>query len=133
MTQNGVVTKLLDKGRAEVAVKRGTACGGHCDGCETCIYASTLLISAENTVYAKPGDRVVLESGTGTVLGAAMIVYMLPLAMLFAGYAAAAACGLAQGMCAAAGIIGAAVGAGIAVLLGRRRREIVFRITGFFS
>ena len=31
MTQTGVVTKLLDKGLAEVAVERVTACG-HCSG-----------------------------------------------------------------------------------------------------
>ena len=131
MTQNGIVTKLLDKGRAEVAVERGTACGGHCDGCETCIYASKLLISAENTVYAQPGDRVVLESGTKSIMGAALLVYMLPVALFFAGYAGAALGGLTQGLCALASILGMAVGGGLAVFFGRRRREIVFRITGY--
>ena len=131
MTQNGVVTKLLDRGRAEVSVERGTACGGHCDGCETCIYASRLLVNAENAVFAKPGDRVVLESGTGGVIGAAMLVYMLPLALFFAGYAAGAAFGLGEGPCIAASLGGAVLGGGLMVLIGRKKREIRFRITGF--
>ena len=131
MKQNGVVTKLLDKGRAEVAVERGTACGGHCDGCETCIYATKLLVSAENAVYAQPGDQVVLESGTKAIMGAALLIYMLPLALLFAGYAVGAGCGLSQGLCAVSGIASAAFGGILAVLIGRRRREVVFRITGF--
>lgn len=131
MTQNGVVTKLLGNGRAEVAVERGTACGGHCDGCETCIYASTLRIAAENDVYARPGDRVILESGTGGVIGAAMLVYLVPVLMFFVGYAVGAAAGLGQGMCVVTSLAGAAAGGAVAVLIGRRRREIVFRITGF--
>ena len=131
MTQNGIVTKLLDRNQAEVAVERGTACGGHCDGCETCIYDTKLLITAENAVYARPGDRVVLESGTKGIFGAALLVYMLPLALFFIGYIAASAVGLREGFCALSSILGAAAGGGLVVLIGRRRGEVSFRITGF--
>ncbi len=131
MTQNGVVTKLLGDGRAEVSVERGTACGGHCDGCETCIYASTLRIPAENTVYAQPGDRVVLESGTRGVMGAAMLVYLMPVLLLFVGYAAGAASGLGQGLCVVTSLAGLVLGGALVVFFGRRRKEIVFRIVGF--
>lgn len=131
MTQNGVVTKLLDRGRAEVAVERGTACGGHCDGCETCIYAAKLLVSAENDVFAKPGDRVVLESATKSVMGAAALIYLVPVALFFAGYAVGAAWGLSQGMCVLTSLAGAVLGGALAVFAGRRRKEIVFRITGY--
>ena len=131
MTQNGVVTKLLDRGRAEVAVERGTACGGKCDGCETCIYASRLVVNAENGVFAEPGDRVVLESETKSIMGAALLIYMLPVALLFAGYGAGAALGLAQGWRVLMSIAGAALGGAFAALIGRGRKEIVFRITGF--
>ena len=131
MTQNGVVTKLLDNGRAEVSVERGTACGGHCDGCETCIYDTTVRISAMNDVHARPGDRVVLESGTGSVMGAAMLVYLVPVLLFFAGYAAGAAAGLTQGLCILTSLAGVVVGAVLVVLLGRRHKEIVFRIVGF--
>lgn len=131
MKQNGVVTKLLDKGRAEVSVERGTACGGHCDGCETCVYASRLLVKAENTVYAGPGDRVILESEAKSIMGAALLVYMLPILLFFAGYAIGAACGLGQGLCILTSLGGLLLGAGAAVIAGRRKKEIVFRIVGF--
>ena len=131
MTQSGVVTKLLENGRAEVSVERGTACGGHCDGCETCIYDTTLRIPAINSVHASVGDRVILESGTGSVMGAAILVYLVPILLFFAGYAAGAAASLTQGQCILTSLAGLLVGAGIAVGLGRRRREIVFRIVGF--
>ena len=131
MTQNGVVTKLLDGGRAEVSVERGTACGGHCDGCETCIYASTLRIAAVNDVFAKPGDRVILESGTKSVIGAAALVYLLPVLLFFAGYAVGAAAGFGQGLCVLTSLAGIVIGGALVVLIGRRSREIVFRIVGF--
>lgn len=131
MTQNGVVTKLLDRGRAEVAVERGTACGGHCDGCETCIYATRLTVEADNTVYARPGDRVILESETKSVMGAAALIYLVPVALFFAGYGVGAALGLGQGACVLTSAAGTAAGALAAVLLGRRRKQIVFRITGY--
>lgn len=131
MTQNGVVTKLLDKGRAEVSVERGTACGGHCDGCETCVYATRLLIHAENAVYAAPGDRVILESESRSIMGAALLVYMLPVILFFAGYAVGALCGLGQGACVLTSLAGLAIGGALAVFFGRRKKEIAFRIIGF--
>ena len=131
MTQSGVVTKLLGDGRAEVSVERGTACGGHCEGCETCIYDTTLRISAVNDVHACPGDRVILESGTGSVMGAAMLVYLVPVLLFFAGYAVGAAAGLSQGPCILTSLAGLLIGALLAVMIGRRCRGIVFRIVGF--
>ena len=131
MKQNGIVTKLLDNGLVEVSVERGTACGGHCDGCETCVYAAKLLVNAQNPVYAGPGDRVVLESESKSIMGAAMLVYMLPIVLFFAGYAAAAAFGAGQGVCILSSLAGVLLGAAAVVIVGRRKKEIVFRIVGF--
>ncbi len=131
MTQNGVVTKLLEGNLAEVAVERGTACGGHCDSCETCVYANRLLVSAENLVFASPGDRVVLTSETKSIMGAALLIYMLPVALFFTGYAVAAACALTEGLRVLASLAGLGLGAALAVVFGRRRRKITFRITGY--
>lgn len=131
MTQNGVVTRLLDGGFAEVAVERGTACGGRCESCEACIYENRLLVTAENPVYAGPGDRVILASRTRSVMGAALLIYMLPVALFFAGYAVGAACALSEGLCVLTSLIGLAAGGALAALLGRRRGKIVFRITGY--
>ena len=131
MTQNGTVTKLLDKGRAMVAVERSTACGGHCGGCEACVFDSCLTVEADNAICARPGERVVLESETKRVLGAALLVYMLPVALFFLGFGVGAALGLSQGLCVVTSLLGAAVGAALAVFFGRRREEITFRITGY--
>lgn len=131
MTQNGVVTKLLGGGLAEVAVERGTACGGHCDSCEACIYANRLVIQAENLVHAGPGDRVVLQSETKSIMGAAFLVYMLPVALFFGGYAMGAAFAFAEGPRAAMSLGGAALGGALAAVLGRRRKRISFQITGY--
>lgn len=131
MTQNGVVTRILDKGRALVAVERTTACGGNCGGCETCVFDSRLLIEADNLICARPGEKVVLESETKRVLGAALLIYMLPVALFFIGYAAGAAAGLTQGMCIVTSMIGVAAGGALAVFFGRRRREITFRIVRY--
>lgn len=132
MTQNGVVTKLLNNGKAEVSVERGTACGGNCSGgCEACVYASSILIQAENQVYAAVGDRVILESRTSSIMGATMLVYALPLVFFFAAMAIAVASGLGQGLSALISLGGAALGVFCAVMLGRRKKEIEFRIIGY--
>ena len=132
MTQNGVVTKLLNNGKAEVSVERGTACGGNCSGgCEACVYASRILIQAENQVYAAVGDRVILESRTSSIMGATMLIYALPLVFFFAAMAIAVASGLGQGFSALISLGGAVLGALCAVMLGRRKKEIEFRIIGY--
>lgn len=131
MTQNGVVTGLLDQGRALVSVERSTACGGNCGGCEACVFDSKLLVEAENAICARPGERVVLESETKRVLGAALLVYMLPVALFFIGYAVGAALALTQGLCVLTSLLGAAAGGALVVFFGRRRDKISFRITGY--
>ena len=131
MTQNGVVVHLLSDGMAEVMVQRGTACGGSCGSCEACEFASRLTIRAENAVHAAPGDRVILSSPSRGILGAAMLVYMLPLGAFLTGCALAAVLGAAQGWIIAAGGMGLALGVGISVWLGRRRREVRFVISAY--
>lgn len=130
MTQNGVVTKLLDKGMAEVAVERATACH-HCSGCGECIYGKQIVVQAENAIFAKPGERVVLESHTGTIMKATLLIYMVPVVLLFLGYAVGAMLHLDQQMCVVTSAVGVAIGAMIATLLGQRFKKIDFRITGY--
>ncbi len=131
MTQNGVVTRLIGQGQAQVQVERGTACGGHCGGCEACVYAEKLLILAENAVYAQPGDHVILESSTGGIMGAAMLIYLMPLVFFFGAYAIGSVMGLNQGGCVAASVGGLILGGLLAVAIGRRRKQISFRIIGY--
>lgn len=136
MVQTAKVTKVLEDGRAEVAVKRQSACGHDCSkcggGCSELMVSSTVAVVAENPVRAMPGDSVTVESATRGVLGAAALVYLAPFALFFLGYFVSAALGLSGGGSAAVGGGGFALGVLLAVLLDRRVRKdrgIAFRIT----
>ena len=62
MTQDAVVTKVFPNGMAEVVVARGTACGSNCGNCESCVFQNEIKAFAKNSVHAKPGEKVVIES-----------------------------------------------------------------------
>ncbi len=98
MTQDAVVTKVFKNGMAEVAVTRGTACGSNCGNCESCVFQSELKAFAKNTVNAKPGEKVIIESLSSRIFGATFIVYIVPITMLIIGYLVAAALSMSEGM-----------------------------------
>ena len=136
MIQTAKVTKVFPDGRAEVAVKRQSACGHDCSkcggGCSELMVSSTVAVTAANPVRAMPGDMVRVESSTSGVLKAAVVVYLVPFLLFFLGYFLCAAAQLSSGISAAAGGIGCAVGVLLAVLLDRqvrRRQSITFCIT----
>lgn len=130
MTQTGVVTKLLDKGLAEVAVERVTACH-HCSGCGECIYGKQIYVQAENKIYAKPGERVVLESATKVIMQVTLLIYMLPVALLFLGYAMGALLQKGQETCIITSAVGFAIGVMIAVEAGKHFKKIDYTITAY--
>ena len=136
MIQTAKVTRVLDNGTAEVAVKRQSACGHDCSkcggGCSELMVSSTVAVVAANPVRAMPGDMVRVESSTGGVLKAAVVVYLVPFILFFLGSFICAAAHLGGGVSAAVGGIGFAVGVLLAVLLDRqvrRDRSITFCIT----
>ena len=136
MIQTAKVTRLLNNGTAEVAVKRQSACGHDCSkcggGCRELVVSSTVSVVAANPVRAMPGDMVRVESSTGGILKAAVVVYLVPFILFFLGYFICAAAQLGGGVSAAVGGIGFAVGVLLAVLLDRqvrRDRSITFCIT----
>ena len=91
-----------------------------------------IFIPGRFTRGAMPGDMVTVESSTKGVLGAAVMVYVVPFLLFFIGYFAAAALGLPGGGSAGVGGIGFALGLVLAVLWDRRVRKqqsISFRIT----
>ena len=125
MIQTAKVTKVFPDGRAEVAVRRQSACGHDCSkcggGCSELMVSSTVAVMAANPVRAMPGDMVRVESSTGGILKAAVL-----------GYFICAAFQLSSGISAAVGGIGFALGVLLAVLLDRqvrRNRSITFCIT----
>ncbi len=135
MTQNAVVTKLLPNGQAVVAVLRGTACGGNCGGncgsCEACAFDARILVQADNLIHASVGERVVITGKTSHILGAALLIYMLPLVFFFAAYFLAHSVGLGQGMCVLVSFLGLALGAAFMVFLGKRSRELRYEISAY--
>lgn len=130
MTQDAVVTKIIDRRTAEVEVERGTACGGNCGSCEACVFQSTIRTTAFNRVSALPGQRVVIESRTSQVLGAAMLLYIIPFVLFFIGYAIGAAVGLAEGGCILMSALFFLIGVAANVIYQRRKKNsgITFEI-----
>lgn len=136
MIQTAKVTRVMENGTAEVAVKRQSACGHDCSkcggGCSELMVSSTVSVVAANPVRAMPGDMVRVESSTEGVLKAAVVVYLVPFLLFFLGYFVCAAARLGGGISAAVGGIGFAAGVLLAVLLDRRvrrDRSISFCIT----
>lgn len=135
MTQNGIITRVLNDQMAEVVVQRGTACGGNCGGncgsCEACAYDARIVVNAFNTINAAAGDRIIITSKTSRILGAAFLIYMLPLAFFFVAYAIAYGFGLSQGLCILVSFLGLVLGALGVVVLGRRSGEVRYEITSY--
>ena len=122
MTQDAVVTKLVSRHVAEVEVERGTACGGTCESCEACVFQNRIRAEAVNKVSALPGQKVVIESKTSDVLGAAALLYLVPFVLLFLGYA--------EGGCVLIGFGFFALGVAFNVIYQRRKKAspITFEI-----
>lgn len=134
MTQDAVVTKVFKNGMAEVAVTRGTACGSNCGNCESCVFQSELKAFAKNTVNAKPGEKVIIESLSSRIFGATFIVYIVPIIMLLIGYAVAAALSLTEGMSILLSFAFFALAVALVVIYQRsskKKNPIKFEITQF--
>ena len=88
MTQIATIEKLLDAGHAEIAVARQSACGHDCAECAGCgVSAAPVYARASNPIGARPGQKVVVQSSTKNILGITLLVYMVPVALFFLGYA----------------------------------------------
>lgn len=135
--QKAKVTRILDGGRAEVAVKRQSACGHDCatcgGGCSELMVEPEIRVVAENSAGARAGDTVTVESATSGILGAAVLVYIVPFFLFFVGYfITGAVFHGSEGACIAAGIAGFLLCFLLVWRLDRRLREnraIAFRIT----
>lgn len=132
MEQIVKVQKTFPDGTAQVLRIRESACSGDCHKCSGCGAAQQkLLLTVANPIGAAEGDRVVIEAATAPVLKAAAVLYILPLALFFAGYIAGAAIG---GLGGALGCVGFAAGIAAVVAYDRfvvRKKKTVYTITGF--
>lgn len=115
MKQTGLVIELVGD-KAKIRMQRHTACGD-CGACQVGPNQLKLILEAENTVGAKPGDLVEVDMETLDFFSAAIVIYLYPLialiAGIFGGYYGVLALGFsnnaAQGIGAILGIISAAL------------------------
>lgn len=85
------VMKVHDGGTATVMHVRESACSGDCHKCSGCGAAKeAIILEARNELGAKAGELVKIESASGPVLKAAMVMYMVPMLLFFVGYAVGA-------------------------------------------
>lgn len=135
MTQFAIIKKITGPEKAEVEVLRGTACGDDCGSCEVCHYASKIRVEVENAIGAQLGDRVEIETRTSRILGAAVVVYIVPFILFFIGYAIAASYNLSEAYSILVSFAFFAVGMLLAVVYGRthRRAPITYEITSVIA
>ncbi len=86
MNRNGVVTDIKGD-RAVVQLLKHTACGD-CGACHLGDDNKHIKIECANDPGAKVGEFVEIDLETPNVLGAAFIMYMIPLAALLVGVVA---------------------------------------------
>ena len=87
MTQIATVERILDDTHAEISVPRKSACGHDCEECAGCgVSGVSVYVKALNTVGARPGQKVVVESSTKKLLGVVALVYLLPVVGFLLGY-----------------------------------------------
>lgn len=133
MTQEGIVTKAMDNGLAEVMVERTTACG-ECANREVCQYTSEIRTYAKNTIGAREGEKVIIQSKSSEIIGAAFLLYIVPLIVLLAGYMLIARTGAPEMHCIAGAFGGFAVAVAIVTIYQRQRtkkKQIEFEIVRY--
>ena len=125
------VKEVYDNGTAMVIHVRESACSGDCHKCSGCGAAKeAVLFTADNPIGARRGDLVKVESDTGTVLKAAVVLYVLPLVLFFLGYYLGTflnAGGIVGGL-------GFALGIALSVVYDRKvaqKENVVHTITGY--
>lgn len=79
-TEQGFVIEVIDD-LAKIKVGRHS----DCKNCGACPGSDSIIISANNKMGAKPGQRVLIEVKETNVLKAAFVVFILPLIALFIG------------------------------------------------
>lgn len=121
MLQEAIVTKIRDDGLAEVVVERLSICGGDCNGCNECKYEHLMKSVVQNPIGAVRGQQVMIETPTSGVVRGALAIYVLPIVLLFAGYAIAAALSLSEGTCIIAAFAAAIVGVIIAIVISKAK------------
>ena len=132
MEQMVRVKETYPDGTAMVIHVRESACSGDCHKCSGCGAAKeAVLFTADNPIGARKGDLVKVESDTGTVLKAAVVLYVLPLVLFFLGYYVGALMGNLGTLMSCLGFV---LGVVIIVVYDRKvvkKKNIGYTITAF--
>ena len=132
MQQQVQVSRVYPDGSAEVFVRRESACSGDCHKCSGCgAQKQQVFVRARNPIGAAPGDRVIVSSENAQVLPALLVVYILPLALMLAGYFTGLAVSVSPGLLSC---LGFCLGVGLILLYNRfveKRRPVQYVITAF--
>ena len=84
MQITGTVSRISEN-KAFIITERKSACGENCSGCGAC-GDKLNEIEAVNEIGAKKGDKVLVEMSDSRVIGAAFLVYIVPLMIFIAMY-----------------------------------------------
>lgn len=126
------VRRTYPDGTAQVIHVRESACSGDCHKCSGCGAAKeAVLFTASNPIGAQVNDLVKVVSDTGTVLKAAVVLYVVPLVLFFLGYYVGTLMGIAPALIACLGFV---LGIGVVVAYDRlvvRKAEIHYTITAY--
>jgi len=121
MVQTAIVKQILPSGTAQVSLMRQLECGLSCKSCEGCPQKpkDEILALADNSIGACVGDVVEVESNSGSAIGIAALVYLVPCIGLILGYLLGGWLGFGEGLCVLLAFAGLFVGFVPALLLNR--------------
>jgi len=127
LNKEAIVMKTMSNQKAEVLVKRDSACGGNCASCGGCKYNDRIYSIVNNPISAQVGDTVLISSSTSAVLFGAITAYIFPLFMFFMGFIDAILLGFGQKGQILMSLTG--LGLGIALTVVLHRKKIIRPIT----
>lgn len=127
MNRSGIVVSTSED-QATVRLLKHTACGD-CGACHLGDDSKHITVEAINDLNAKPGDLVEIDLAAPNVLGAAFIMYMIPLAVLVAGVVLGSLLASLIGFSHVKDLIGAVLGLGamVVVYMQIKKREHTFK------
>lgn len=85
LDETGIVVEV-DGSKAKIAIERSEACN-KCGACRLAERGQQMILTVDNAIQAKTGDRVTIDLKASSLLSATFIIYVLPLAALLLGVA----------------------------------------------
>lgn len=121
MRQTAIVKRIVSPGVAEVSLMRQMECGLSCKSCEGCPQKpkDEVLALADFKAEVKAGDVVEVEPNSGSSVGTAALVYLVPCITLVLGYLLGSWLHLSEGLCVALAFVGVFAGFVPALLANR--------------